>query len=118
MEITARRYQDGDAAWITLAAETVPPVVPPAETPPTETPPAAAAPEDESAADQPDAGEVAADDATDADAEPSPDAEAAVSAEEEADLINARHARWQYRIPDYKANLLARRWTDILKAED
>lgn len=31
----------------------------------------------------------------------------------------ADHVRgWQYRIADYKANLLTRRWDDILKAED
>lgn len=33
----------------------------------------------------------------------------------EADEINARTSGWQYKIADYKANLLTRRWEDILK---
>ena len=44
--------------------------------------------------------------------------EAGKTAEEEASTINARHAGWQYRVPEYKANLIARRWNDILKAQD
>lgn len=31
--------------------------------------------------------------------------------------INARVEGWQFRIPEYKANQLTRRWDDILKAE-
>ena len=31
--------------------------------------------------------------------------------------IQARTNSWAYRIADYKANLLTRRWVDILKAE-
>ena len=33
----------------------------------------------------------------------------------DAEAINARTAGWQFRIADYKANLLNRRWEDILK---
>ncbi len=33
-----------------------------------------------------------------------------------ADEINGRLSGWQYRIPDFKKNLLTRRWDDILKA--
>lgn len=36
---------------------------------------------------------------------------------ESAASINARVAGWQYRIPEYKANQLTRRFDDILKAE-
>ena len=35
----------------------------------------------------------------------------------EAAAINARVAGWQYELPDYKKNLLMRRWDDILKSE-
>jgi hypothetical protein len=38
--------------------------------------------------------------------------------EENADSINRRVAGWQYRIPDYKSELLTRRWDDLLKATD
>ena len=36
----------------------------------------------------------------------------------EADEINARVAGWQYQVVDYKANLLKRRFEDILKEEE
>lgn len=42
--------------------------------------------------------------------------EAAVDVESAAE-INARVEGWQYRIPEYKANQLTRRFEDILKAE-
>jgi hypothetical protein len=101
LEVTVRRYQDGDSAWITLVANFEPSA-------------ASAATVEESAAQEPVADEVAVDDATDESAV----AEAGKTAEEEANAINARHAGWQYRIPDYKANLLARRWDDILTADE
>ncbi|HSD69744.1 MAG TPA: DUF4340 domain-containing protein, partial [Woeseiaceae bacterium] len=113
LEITARLYQDGDNAWIALTAGTVAPVISPAETPA-----AAEATGEETAGEQQDAGEVAIDDTTDAAADDAADAADAPSTEEEANSINARHAGWQYRIPDYKSNLLGRRWADILQAED
>ena len=59
--------------------------------------------------------EVAIDDTTDdepARKSTEPDAESMAAS------INAQHAGWQYRIPEYKANLIARRWNDILKAEE
>ena len=37
-------------------------------------------------------------------------------AQEAAD-INARLGRWQFRVADHKANLLKRRWEDVLKTE-
>jgi hypothetical protein len=40
------------------------------------------------------------------------------SAAEEVATINGRLGGWQYRIPDYKKNLLVRRWDDILKTAD
>jgi hypothetical protein len=65
-----------------------------------------------------DATDTTMDVSTDESTDESPAAESGQSAEEEASTINARHDGWQYRIPDYKGNLLARRWNDILKAED
>jgi hypothetical protein len=32
-------------------------------------------------------------------------------------MIIERTSGWQFRIADYKANLLVRRWDDILKAK-
>jgi len=121
LEISVRRYQDGDVAWISLTAGFMPPAVPPAA-------PAAAGEQsdEERTSEAPVADEAAADTTTDAStdastheaAPESSDAERGVTAEEEANSINARHAGWQYRVPDYKANLLARRWADILKADE
>lgn len=39
------------------------------------------------------------------------------SPEERAATINARSEGWRYRIADYKADQLTRRWEDLLKAE-
>jgi hypothetical protein len=36
-------------------------------------------------------------------------------AKERADAINARVEGWEYRVPDYKAELLTKRWDDLLK---
>ncbi|MDH5303917.1 MAG: DUF4340 domain-containing protein [Gammaproteobacteria bacterium] len=44
------------------------------------------------------------------------DAEA--TATDEAADINRRLAGWQYQLPDYKKDLLVRRWDDLLKAID
>jgi hypothetical protein len=100
-----------------LTAGFMPPAVPPSA-------PAAAGEQsdEERTSEAPVADEAAADTTTDAStheaAPESSDAESGVTAEEEANSINARHAGWQYRVPDYKANLLARRWADILKADE
>lgn len=51
-----------------------------------------------------------------ASAEPSVEDNAATKAE--AEEINGKAAQWQYKIPDYKANLLKRRFSDILKESD
>jgi len=37
--------------------------------------------------------------------------------QDEAALINDRVSNWQYTIPDYKLNLLKRRFEDLLKAQ-
>lgn len=37
---------------------------------------------------------------------------------EQAANINARVSGWQYQLPDYKKNLLTRRWSDLLKDVD
>ncbi len=54
-----------------------------------------------------------------ADAAPDEDAAGEASAEGDAmrvaEDINDRLVPWQYRIPDFKKNLLMRRWDDILK---
>jgi stage V sporulation protein SpoVS len=39
-------------------------------------------------------------------------------ASDAATEIRARVSGWQYRLPDYKKNLLTRRWDDILKSTD
>jgi Domain of unknown function (DUF4340) len=44
-------------------------------------------------------------------------AEAAPTADEEAASLNERLSGWDYRLPDYKKNLLSRRWNDLLKAK-
>ena len=93
--------------WITVAASTVP-VDKAAAPAPAEAEPAGAEPESAAADDQaatPDA-EAAAEEET-----------AAPTPAERADAINTRTAGWRYRIADYKADQLTRRWEDILKAE-
>ena len=40
------------------------------------------------------------------------------TADERVAEINERLSGWQYQLPDYKKNLLVRRWDDILKATD
>ena len=37
---------------------------------------------------------------------------------DEAAAINERLGNWQYQLPDYKKNLLLRRWADLLKPAD
>jgi hypothetical protein len=44
------------------------------------------------------------------------DAESSSDAADLAAEINDRLSGWQYRLPDYKKNLLGRRWEDILKS--
>jgi hypothetical protein len=104
--ITVSRYEsdatvDGDEgdAWFAIDADSVPTTVEP------ESPVSDEAVADDVAIDDTMA-EEAADEAEDA------------SAEELAADLDARHAGWQYKIPGYKANLIARRWDDILKAQE
>lgn len=42
----------------------------------------------------------------------------AADASDSVASINARVSGWQFKIPDYKASQLTRRWKDLLKAED
>jgi hypothetical protein len=51
------------------------------------------------------------------DPEEAPEAEAVNPAEQAAE-INARVSGWEYRIPQYKANQLRRRWEDLLADTD
>jgi hypothetical protein len=105
--ITVRRYQDaavvegdGGEAWFAIDAEVAPPTAEEAM---------------ESVADEAVADDVAIDDTTGEEpAESSDD----LSPEETAADLDARHAGWQYKVPGYKANLIARRWDDILKAPE
>lgn len=46
------------------------------------------------------------------------DGEASTDRDDPAAEINDRLSGWQYRIPDYKKNLLTRRWDDILKSTE
>lgn len=57
-------------------------------------------------------------------ADPAPEAEEAspdvtvAGAQSEALALDTHLSPWQYRLPDYKKNLLQRRWDDILEAAD
>lgn len=42
----------------------------------------------------------------------------AFAADPDIDGLNARTAGWQYRMPDFKKNLLVRRWDDLLTPKD
>jgi hypothetical protein len=108
LEVTVRSIRDeadNGSQWIGIsAAFTAPPASAKTEPP---------APQDE----------VAIDDTTDDSSEDKSDAvsehpDKTLAVKEEAERINARHAGWQYRIPDYKANLLTRHWKDILKEKE
>lgn len=68
----------------------------------------AAEPQDAEPAEEP-ASEAAAEPATEAADEP-----ATPDPAEQAEAINARVNGWEYRIPQYKANQLTRRWDDLL----
>ena len=98
LQITTRAVSGDDGNWVTVAAQVS----------------AAAA---AGAGDVDDA--VAADSAADmddVDTDSADDADNAVDAQEKADAINAIVSGWQYRISDYKFNLLTREWNDILQA--
>lgn len=82
-------YADSDdSRWIAVEASATEPPLPAAEA---------------ETGDETEAGDAA---------EPEPDPAADVAAEAEA--INGRARGWEFRIPDYKANQLTRRWEDIL----
>jgi hypothetical protein len=118
LEISVRRYQDGDDAWFALSANFVPPAA--AVTADADSTPDEAVADDVAIdGEAPGAIQESTPETTLESARESSDAEEpGDSAEEEAATINTRHAGWQYKVADYKANLLARRWDDILKAHD
>lgn len=64
-----------------------------------------------------DPAENAGDESDDSNSDGGQDASDASNSEASAADINHRLGAWQYRIADYKANLLGRRWDDILKAQ-
>ncbi|MEQ9561134.1 MAG: DUF4340 domain-containing protein [Woeseiaceae bacterium] len=105
--VTVRRYQDaavvdGDEgdAWFAIDADVLPPAVAEAMEP---------------VAGEAIADNVAIDDTSGEEPAAAPDES---SPEEIAADLNARRAGWQYKVPGYKANLIARRWDDILKAPE
>ena len=105
-EVSAEVGTDGDEHWITFAAAFVPP--------PTDAPvPAVGA--DGNVTD----GVINADPVSD---DPVLDVAEPIVSTADVELevidINDRLSGWQYRLPDFKKNLLTRRWDDILKAAD
>lgn len=108
LRLTVNSTTANDETWITLEAEAVP----------------------VEADDDPDAAADAQPDGTSeaavAEAQPDETSEAADESEqaaeeadsptpaEQAETINARVSGWEYRIPQYKANQLNRRWEDLL----
>lgn len=89
LTLSVSSYGDAEESWIAISARA-----------------------EESAATETEA-ETEADTETETETETGPSA-----ATTEAAAINQRAGGWQFRIADYKANLLKRRFDDILKAED
>lgn len=104
LQLTIDSTTVGDETWIGLQAKAVPAS--------TEEKPAAQP--DETGAGN--AGPAAGEAGTAEQQEAGADNEAADAPEpaEEAQTINARVAGWEYRIPQYKASQLTRRWEDLL----
>lgn len=98
LRITASVIGDGENAWIGFRAESI------ESQPPASGEAPASAEQDTANAEE--SGVVA---------EPQADSESLESA---VTAINDRVGGWHYRVPDYKKNLLLRRWSDILKADD
>ena len=112
LRVTARVTPEGDTSWVAFSAEAVPAedagqsAASKEETADTDAP-ATGTPDDQATADGADAEKEAA--SKQAEAEPpAPDVQAAE--------INKRLGGWQYKLADYKKNLLTRRWKDVLKA--
>jgi len=98
LEITAAVTSDEGASWVAFAVGTVPPA-----------PAGGPAGDDTSEVEEPPV-------------EPTPDDAAAASnraaVDREANELNERLSAWHFQLPDFKKNLLVRRWDDILKAAD
>lgn len=102
LQVTVHTEKGEEETWIELAAAAVP-LEQPAE--------------EEEKEEKEQADDAASDSGEDD--EPADESEEEAAPEyESADAINARVGGWQYRIADYKANLLLRRWDDILKAAE
>lgn len=107
VEVSAEVGADGDEHWITFAAAFVPP--------PTDAPVPAVGGDGNVTDGVENADPVSADDPVLDVAEP---IVSTADVELEVIDINDRLSGWQYRLPDFKKNLLTRRWDDILKAAD
>lgn len=91
LEVVVNVFSDGDTAWFGFSANAQP------------------------AAEVPDATDGAPETDENADEPPADGTEAAGT---RAAAINERVGGWQYKLQDYKKDLLTRRWDDILKAEE
>ncbi|HET6631018.1 MAG TPA: DUF4340 domain-containing protein [Woeseiaceae bacterium] len=119
LQLTVESTTADDETWISLEAGAVPVEADEeaqaaagenaqaaAEAPPDASSEAAGAAAQDGAAAEPETTE-AAEESDSADAE-------APDPAEQAEIINARVSGWEYRIPQYKANQLTRRWEDLL----
>jgi Domain of unknown function (DUF4340) len=103
LQLTVDSTTANEETWIGLEAEAVPVE---AEAQPQEAAKPADTPEQE--------GEAAEQADTDAAAEPESEEADSPSPSEQAASINARVSGWEYRIPEFKANQITRRWADLL----
>jgi len=112
LQITAEVTPDGDDSWVAFSAQSVP-VESATEPAPAKSASGGAdtsAPASSETTPKADSDDSAAADTKAAEASPpAPDLQAGD--------INKRLGSWQYKLADYKKNLLTRRWKDILKAE-
>ena len=106
VEVSAEVGADGDEHWVSFAAAFVPP---PADA----SVPAVGA--DGNVTDGVENADPVSDDPVSDVADP---VVSTAAVELEVIDINDRLSGWQYRLPDFKKNLLTRRWDDILKATD
>jgi hypothetical protein len=115
LELRIVSSQEDDQTWITLTASATEPAV---DTDTAATPAQAESSSGESA--EPPAGDdtAAAEDAAESAEPETQPADEAPDPQAEAAAINTRVSGWRYRIADYKANQLTRRWDDLLQAAD
>ncbi len=116
LQLTVDSTTANEATWISLEAAAVPVEAEEEQTAQADGTPPDASPESPASADE--AGGPTEEEATET-AASEPGAGAAEDAgtplpAEQAETINSRVAGWEYRIPQYKANQLTRRWEDLL----